>query len=161
MILLLLLLLAGPGVLAAEAPVPPAGPPVTDAATVQARGRVLADALRCPVCQGLSAGDSQAEAAVAMRLRAEQFVREGYSDAQIQAWFVDRYGEWVLLEPPRRGRHWIVWLAPVVLLAAGAGLVILRLRAAATVPPSVEPDLPADLAADPFVQRVLADLERG
>jgi len=161
-LLLLILLAVAPGVRAQDALPGASIPPAGDEAGIRERASALADELRCPVCQGLSAADSQAEAAVAMRTRVEQLVREGRTDEQIRAWFVDRYGEWVLLEPPRHGRHWIVWLGPLVLLLAGAGVVVRRMRAAGPRRAAPDPgaDLPADLAADPYVQRVLADLER-
>jgi cytochrome c-type biogenesis protein CcmH len=149
--LLLLLLLAGPGAHAQDGLPAAAGSPVSDESVVHDRAGALAAELRCPVCQGLSAADSQAEAAVAMRTRAEQLVREGYTDAQIRAWFVDRYGEWVLLEPPREGRHWIVWLGPLLVLAVGAGVVVRRVRSSGIAPADAdpEPDLPANPTAGP------------
>ncbi len=161
-LLLLFFLAAGPAVHAQDALPGASSLPGGNEAGIRARAGALAAELRCPVCQGLSAADSQAEAAVAMRTRVEQLMREGRSDEQIRAWFVDRYGEWVLLEPPRHGRHWIVWLGPLVLLLAGAGVVARRMRIGAPRQDATDPgaDLPADLAADPWVQRVLADLER-
>ena len=107
-----------------------AAPPEED--EVARRSDRLAAGLRCPVCQGLSAADSQAESAVAMRVRTEDLVRAGYSDTQIQAYFVERYGEWVLLEPPRRGLHWLIWLGPLVVL--GGGALTLAWRLTATTP---------------------------
>lgn len=80
----------------------------------------ITDELRCPVCQNLSVWDSPSPVAHGMRLRVRDLVRRGASDAEIRAYFVGRYGEWVLLRPPRRGIAMSVWLAPAVLLGAGA-----------------------------------------
>lgn len=137
--------------------VSPAGPPVTDPAIAAQRATVLADELRCPVCQGLSAAASQAESAVAMRTRAQELVEQGYSDPQILAYFVSRYGEWILLEPPRHGRHWLVWLGPVLLLFFGALVVAWRMTSNAKAPGA-----PLEVAQgeDPYERAVLDELDR-
>jgi cytochrome c-type biogenesis protein CcmH len=66
---------------------------------------------------------------------------DGESDQQIVDYFVDRYGDGVLIEPPRRGFSLIVWIAPVLILVAGGFLLWRLLRswmrtpvAAATLP---------------------------
>ena len=61
----------------------------------------------------------------------------GDSDEEAVAYIVDRYGEYVLLNPPARGSTWVLWAAgPLMLLiAAGVGLGYLRGRAKA---PSAE-----------------------
>ena len=148
---------------AAPAPLdePPAGPPLSDEAEVARRTEAVSELLRCPVCQGLSAAASQAEAAVAMRTRSEELVRLGYSDAQILAFFVSRYGEWVLLEPPRQGRHWIVWLGPLLVLGLGALAVAWRMTAAAQVPAGGMASQPSTTShEDPYERRILDELER-
>jgi cytochrome c-type biogenesis protein CcmH len=137
---------------------PPAGAPVTDQAEVTRRARSISEGLRCPVCQGLSAADSQAESAIAMRTRAEDLVAAGYSDAQINAYFVKNYGEWVLLEPPRAGRHWFIWLGPLVLLGLGALVVAWRMTAEAN--PTTATTIADEGDEDPFEKRILDELER-
>jgi cytochrome c-type biogenesis protein CcmH len=148
---------------ATEDPLPqlseaPAGPPVTDQALIHQRSQSISEGLRCPVCQGLSAADSQAESAVAMRVRAADLVAAGYSDAQINAYFVERYGEWVLLEPPRTGKHWLIWLGPLLLLALGALVVAWRMTAEAKDGEGQE--LVRKDAEDPYERRILDELER-
>ena len=81
--------------------------------------------LRCPVCQGLSVADSTSEAAVIMQRRIQDFVRAGYSEAEIRDYFSSKYGEWVLLDPPREGLNWIIWAGPGVMLCGGLALVII------------------------------------
>jgi len=142
-----------PGVALAERP---AGPPVRDRALAAERAVAIAEGLRCPVCQGLSAAASQAESAVAMRTRAQDLVELGYSDEQILAFFVSRYGEWVLLEPPRAGRHWLIWAGPLALLSLGALVVAWRMTAVRAAPAPA----PAPAGQDPFERRVLDELDR-
>lgn len=147
------------GALALANPAPgmtvePAFPPPSDETAIEDRALTLSKGLRCPVCQGLSSADSQAESAVAIRVRAEELVRAGYSDEQITTYFVDRYGEWVLLAPPTAGHHLLVWLTPG--LALGAGLLAIG-ALARSARPQGNP-APAAVSDDPYRKRVLEEL---
>jgi cytochrome c-type biogenesis protein CcmH len=84
--------------------------------------------LRCPVCQGLSVKDSTSETARQMRDLVAQRVREGRSDAAIEAEFRAAYGDWIFLSPPVAAWSGLVWLVPVAVIAAGLVLVSGRLR---------------------------------
>ena len=135
---------------------PPAfAPPDTE--TARKRTRVIGSGLRCPVCQGLSVADSNANSAQVMFDRIGELVRLGYSKQQIEDYFVERYGEWVLLAPPAEGLHWIIWLGPVVAFVVGAGAIGLRARRS-SVAPAVATSAPAP-TADPYRDRILAELE--
>ncbi len=119
---------------------PPAlAPP--DPETAKAEAARIADGLRCPVCQGLSVADSNADAALAMYARIAELVRLGYSQEQIEDYFVDRYGEWVRLDPPVEGLHWVLWVAPALLAVVGAAAIALRARGQAFAAPA--PPAPA------------------
>jgi cytochrome c-type biogenesis protein CcmH len=94
-------------------------------------GALVADIgskLRCPVCQGVAISDSPAGMAVKMRGQVKDLVTKGYNEEQILTYFERSYGEFVRLEPPMRGLNLLVWLLPVVVLLAGAGLVIMKAR---------------------------------
>ncbi|KIX84475.1 cytochrome c-type biogenesis protein [Thermus filiformis] len=83
----------------------------------------IARALRCPVCQGESAAESNSGVAQEMRRLIAEMLKEGKSEAEIKSFFVDRYGEWILYEPPRRGVTLWVWVLPFLALALlGAGV---------------------------------------
>ena len=84
--------------------------------------------LRCPVCQGLSVKDSTSETARQMRDLVAERVREGKTDAEIEAEFRAAYGDWIFLSPPVASWSGLVWLVPVAALAAGLLLVTGRLR---------------------------------
>lgn len=86
---------------------------------VERRVAALAAQIRCPVCQNLSVKDSPSEVATSFRARIRQLVRAGKSDAEIRAFFVARYGDWILLSPPKRGIGLAVWIAPALLLGVG------------------------------------------
>lgn len=132
----------------------PIGEVVTDPAALEERTHALARGLRCPVCQGLSVADSSSEAAVAMKDRVRDLVAQGYSDEQITDYFVERYGTWILLEPPRAGVNWLIFGGPVALLGIGAVALLALGRKQAPAPP------PAAVASDEYAQRVLDELER-
>jgi cytochrome c-type biogenesis protein CcmH len=101
--------------------------------TIDQRRQAIASGLRCPVCQNLSVADSPSGLAAEMRASIEQRLREGETPSQIRAFFVQRYGEWVLLEPPRRGFDLVPWLAPVAALALGLWLWVRSLRRSRSV----------------------------
>jgi cytochrome c-type biogenesis protein CcmH len=106
-------------------------------ASVDARTQALAAGLRCPVCQNLSVADSPSQLAGEMRSEIAERLRAGASDDEIRAYFVQRYGEWVLLEPPRRGFDLIPWLVPIVGVVLGTAIwfaLVRRRPGAATEP---------------------------
>jgi cytochrome c-type biogenesis protein CcmH len=106
----------------AEAAVPLEEPPalsVPDSETATARTRTVARGLRCPVCQGLSVADSNADSARAMHDRIAELVDQGYSEQQISDYFVDRYGAWVRLEPEPEGMALLIFVLPAGMLVFG------------------------------------------
>ncbi len=85
----------------------------------------IAGQLKCLQCVGESVAASQAPLAEQFRTEIRQQMSAGSTDDEILAFFVDRYGDEVLLEPPASGFGALVWLLPVLLvLAAVAGLVM-------------------------------------
>lgn len=92
------------------------------------RAYALEQQLRCPVCKTVSIAESPSETAASMRRITERQVAEGRTDAEIIDYFQDRYGEWVLLNPPREGRTLPLWLLPVVGLGFAAALVLRQVR---------------------------------
>lgn len=81
----------------------------------------IARQLRCPVCVSESVADSSSRVAIEMREVIQQQLEEGRTEAEVLAFFQDRYGDWILQEPPRRGIHLLVWLLPVIVAVIGAG----------------------------------------
>lgn len=89
----------------------------------------IARDLRCPVCQGESAGESNAGVAVEMRRIIAEQLAQGKSREEIRAFFVQRYGDWILSQPPARGVNLLVWLSPLLGFAA-LGFALWRYQAA-------------------------------
>jgi cytochrome c-type biogenesis protein CcmH len=84
----------------------------------------IASQLRCVVCQNLSVADSPSDMAQQMRAIVRERLAMGETREQVMRYFVDRYGEWILLAPERRGFNLLVWLFPVVAVAAGLSIVV-------------------------------------
>jgi cytochrome c-type biogenesis protein CcmH len=95
--------------------------PATQAtsAQFQARLRALSEELRCLVCQNQSLADSNADLAVDLKREVERLMTEGKSDADIKAFLVQRYGDFVLYKPPVQGNTYLLWGGPFALLLAG------------------------------------------
>lgn len=92
------------------------------------RARAIEAQLRCPTCQGLSIADSPATSATQMRALVQEQLAAGESDDAVRAFFVARYGRWILLDPPVAGPDLAVWLAPALIVTFGAALVVRRAR---------------------------------
>lgn len=106
----------------AGAPVAAPGADAGDEALERSYVRV-ARQLRCPVCQQLSILESPAELAVEMRAVVRERLAAGDSEEEVLAYFVSKYGQWVLLDPPKEGFNLVVWLGPLALLLGGAAFL--------------------------------------
>jgi cytochrome c-type biogenesis protein CcmH len=84
--------------------------------------------LQCPVCAGQSVADSTSKLAGQMRAIIEEKVQAGESEQQIIDYFVARYGESVVTEPPKSGFSLALWWMPVVVVVLGAVVVGLFVR---------------------------------
>ena len=93
----------------------------------EAQAKALMEELRCLVCQGQSIADSDAELAGDMRALVRQRIAAGERPEQVRSWLVERYGNWVSYRPPVEPVTWPLWLAPILLLLAGAWLLRKRL----------------------------------
>lgn len=116
-----LLLLVSPAVDAQTA-----GPPTGEA--LEALTAQVASRLRCPVCRSLSIQDSSSDLALAARDLIRERLAAGQTPEEVEAYFVEKYGEWILLSPPKRGFTLLVWVLPVLAMLAGGGLLVRVLR---------------------------------
>ena len=162
MIVILLTLLAGAAEDAFEGVgAPPLGAPPASTSIIEERTDGLADILRCPVCQGMSVADSREGASLAMRERIREMVAAGYTDEQVIDYFIDRYGEGIVLLPDER--HVLVWIGPLLALMVGCGMVLMRIRR--SPPSSAAGEQGREAAAqavpqtDPHRAAILAELE--
>jgi len=88
----------------------------------EAQAMTLMQEIRCLVCQGQSVADSDAELAGDMRALIRQRIAAGEKPADIRAWLIQRYGDWVSFSPPVKPLTWPLWAAPILILIAGGVL---------------------------------------
>ncbi|MFK5977784.1 MAG: cytochrome c-type biogenesis protein CcmH [Rhizobiaceae bacterium] len=101
---------------------------VLDNPALEQRARDISSKLRCLVCQNQSIDGSDAALAKDLRILVRDRLTAGDTDSQIFDYVVDRYGEFVLLQP-KIGTHTLVlWFMPILVLLAGIGIFITKLR---------------------------------
>jgi cytochrome c-type biogenesis protein CcmH len=84
--------------------------------------------LRCPTCRAEAVSESSAPISIEMREIISEQLAEGKSREEILAFFQARYGDWILLEPPRRGFHLVVWIMPIVGGIVALAFLVIFLR---------------------------------
>lgn len=102
-----------------------------DESPTEAQARELALTLRCAVCQSENVWESNSPLAQQMRTLIRTRLERGETPQQIKAYLLSRYGDYILMEPRKRGLNWLLWGAPLVLLLAGAAWLRKVLRRAA------------------------------
>ncbi len=107
-------------------------------AAEEARFHALTVQLRCVMCQNQSLADSNALIALQLRREVLDLMRQGKSDAAIKDYLVQRYGEFVLYQPPLEGRTLLLWAGPALVLLAGAAVVVARVRRRKDVAPAAD-----------------------
>ncbi len=85
--------------------------------TLDARTMALAGELRCLVCQNQSLADSHAPLALDLRDQIHQQLARGRNEEQVVDFMVQRYGDFVLYEPPLNASTALLWFGPLLLLA--------------------------------------------
>ncbi len=116
------MLLLSLSVIAADAPSATADP------GLEKRVMLIAEELRCLVCQNQTIADSHAELAVDLKNQVREMLVKGKSDKEIKDYMVQRYGDFVLYRPPVKATTWLLWIGPFVLLVGALAFLVLKLR---------------------------------
>lgn len=120
---------------------------------LEARARDISSQLRCLVCQNESIDDSNADLAREIRLIVRERLVAGDTDDEVLQFLVDRYGEYVLLQPVVAPHTTLLWAAaPLALLVGGIVIVVASRRRKAAAEPAV---------LTPDEQRALDELDSG
>lgn len=130
--LLALLLLLGSSGTGAIAPME------FDSPQQRERFKALTEELRCLVCQNQSLADSDAGLAQDMRREVLKMMKAGRTDQEIRGFLVERYGDFILYDPPIEPSTWLLWFGPLLILLAGAAGLAVALRRRAQLPQTDE-----------------------
>ncbi|SLN12706.1 cytochrome c-type biogenesis protein [Pseudooctadecabacter jejudonensis] len=109
---------------------------VLDDPLLEERARALSDGLRCPVCRNESIDESNAGISRDLRILLRERLVAGDTDAEALQFLVDRYGDYILLNPKVEGANILLWLAAplMLILAGGVAFVTVRGRSSAPAP---------------------------
>ncbi|GLQ10256.1 cytochrome c biogenesis protein [Devosia yakushimensis] len=119
---------------------------------LEQRARDISAGLRCLVCQNQSIDDSDADLARDLRVLVRERLVAGDSDDQVRQYLVDRYGEYVLLNPRLNEHTILLWVAAPLLLVVGLTTLVIAARRRRST---------GSLDMDQDEEAVLADLRAG
>jgi cytochrome c-type biogenesis protein CcmH len=102
--------------------------PVFEDPVMQSKYEQLISEIRCLVCQNQSIKDSNVFLAVDLRNEIRRLLENGRSESDIKKFLVDRYGDFVLYQPPLNEKTFLIWFSPLLLLLAGSIIVIKIIR---------------------------------
>ena len=115
---------------------------------LEERARDLSKELRCVVCQNEAIDTSNAGMARDMRVLLRERLVAGDSDDEVRDFFVARYGDYVLMNPPIKASTYVLWFGPAVVLLLAAAFVwraALRRKTTATPAAALSPEEQARL----------------
>lgn len=95
---------------------------------LEERAREVGKQLRCVVCQNQAIDDSNAELARDMRILVRDRITAGDSNDEVIAYMVDRYGDFVLLDPPFKASTLVLWIGPGVIAVFGVIAMVMIFR---------------------------------
>ena len=84
--------------------------------------------LRCLVCQGQTISDSNSEFATIIKSVVDDKIQEGLNEQEIYEFLSEKYGDWILFNPPLKNNSYILWFMPYVLFILGGALLYLVIR---------------------------------
>lgn len=102
--------------------------PLIEDRSLEAKVQVLAEQLRCLVCQNQNLADSHADLAVDLKNQVRDMLAKGMSEQQVIDFMVQRYGDFVLYNPPVKNTTWLLWGGPFALLVSGLGFLFIKLK---------------------------------
>ena len=109
---------------------------VTVAPEYEERYQNILSELRCLVCQNQSIADSPSDLAVDFRIEVKEMLEQGKSDQEILNFMSDRYGDFVLYNPPVKPHTWLLWAGPFLILIGGVAAAIGMVRKRASEIPN-------------------------
>ena len=102
--------------------------PVAEDPEVEKRMLALTMDLRCLVCQNEPISDSRAEFSNDIRREIREQIKADKTDEEIVQFLVDRYGDFILYNPPMKPTTILLWFGPILLFVIALGALIVHLR---------------------------------
>ncbi|NOR69058.1 MAG: cytochrome c-type biogenesis protein CcmH [Methylomarinum sp.] len=90
--------------------------------------KVLIEEIRCLVCQNQTIADSNADLAKDLRRQVYEMLQQGKTKQQIADFMTQRYGDFVLYNPPFKAKTGLLWIGPIVFLLIGLVMLVLFTR---------------------------------
>ena len=90
------------------------------------RARNISKNIRCLICQNQSIDESSALLAKDLRILIRKKIKQGNSDEEIYDFLTERYGDFILLNPPFKISTLFLWILPFVFLAVGIFVIFLH-----------------------------------
>lgn len=117
----------------------------------QARYDKVIRELRCVQCRSQSIADSNVGLAADLRREVRELMAAGKSDKEIFQYMTDRYGEYILYNPPVKPATWLLWAAPVLLVVIGGAAAVVVIISKSRLPDDAmdedDPTNPANVDA--------------
>ncbi|MCH2164125.1 MAG: cytochrome c-type biogenesis protein CcmH [Marinovum sp.] len=101
---------------------------VLDDPVLEERAREISKNVRCVVCQNEPIDSSNAGVARDLRILIRERIMAGDTNAEVEAFLVARYGDYVLFKPPFKPSTYALWIGPLALMLLGLGVAGLALR---------------------------------
>ncbi len=90
--------------------------------------KILIEELRCLVCQNQTIADSNAALAQDLRRQVYEMLQQGKSKDEIANFMTERYGDFVLYNPPFKAKTGLLWIGPIIFLLIGLLMLVLFSR---------------------------------
>ena len=84
--------------------------------------------LRCIVCQGQSIADSNSDFAQTIKSVVNDKIKEGMDEKQIYIFLSEKYGDWILFDPPLKRKSFLLWSLPYLFFIIGAFVLLFALK---------------------------------
>ena len=101
---------------------------VVNATTSSLDSNKILKNLRCLVCQGQSVADSNSEFAQTIKLVVRDQINDGKSEKEVYDFLIEKYGEWIVYNPPLNKVNFALWLLPYLALVTGGVIIFLFLK---------------------------------
>ena len=86
----------------------------------------LLDELRCPKCQGSNLAGSNAPIAIDLKREVYRLVKLGKTEKEVKNYLVDRYGNFIVYDPPFKSDTYALWLAPLIIFLITLSVILFR-----------------------------------